>query len=266
MRDQSDNWQIGSLSLTSRLFLGSSQYPDLDVLRRCLQESETELVTVAIRRVDLKALEKSGSLLGLLHELHINILPNTAGCYTAREAVLTAKLAREALGTLRIKLEVIGDDVSLYPDGTETLQAARELVRDGFEVFPYCPDDVVLCQRLADLGCVCVMPLASPIGSGRGLANPFNLALIRRKVKIPVVVDAGLGTASDACRCFEEGADAVLVNSAIARSGHPVLMAAAFRDAARSGRAAHRARRIAIREYAQASTSDAGKIEFYKMK
>lgn len=261
-----DKLRIGSLTLSSRLILGTSQYPDPDVLRRCIEVSATSMVTVAIRRVDLTALDRAGSLLQLMREMVSHLLPNTAGCFTAREAVLTARLAREVLGVSRVKLEVIGDDYSLYPDAVELLAAARELIQDGFEIYPYCPDDVVVCQRLADLGSVCVMPLASPIGSGRGLVNPFNLNMIRQKVQIPIIVDAGLGTASDACLCFEHGADGVLVNSAIAKSGHPVQMAAAFRDACLAGRAAYQAKRIAIKERASASTSDEGKIGLYKYK
>lgn len=260
-----DTLKIGTLELTSRLFLGSSQYPDLDVLSHAIAASHTQLVTVALRRIDTKSAASAGSLLSILSERNVGILPNTAGCYSAREAVLTAKMAREALGISRIKLEVIGDDYSLYPDGAELLNAAQELIREGFEVFPYCPDDVVVCQRLEALGCVCVMPLAAPIGSGRGLANPYNLSLIRHKIKVPVIVDAGLGTASDACMALELGADAVLVNSAIAKSGHPVLMAEAFRDAVNAGRAAYKAKRIVAKDYAEASTPDVGKI-VYKMK
>lgn len=260
-----DTLQIGGLTLNSRLFLGSSQYPDLDTLVRCISESRSELVTVGIRRVDLKS-QNEYSLLGLLKQNNVKLLPNTAGCFTAKEAVFTAKLAREALQTNRIKLEVIGDDYTLYPDSVELLKAAEELVRDGFEVYPYCSDDVVLCQRLIEIGCVCVMPLASPIGSGRGLQNPYNLELIRKKISMPVIVDAGIGTASDACKAMEIGADGVLINTAIAKAGYPVMMATAMRDALVAGRAAYNAKRISVKDYAEASTTDEGRIEMYQMK
>lgn len=255
-----DAFKIGSLTLQSRLFLGTSQYPDLATLAQCIITSATELVTIGIRRVNL-AENGDYSLLGILGKNGVNLLPNTAGCFTAKEAVLTAKLAREALKTDRIKLEVIGDDYTLYPDSVELLLAAKELVKNGFEVYPYVSDDVVICQRLADLGCVCIMPLAAPIGSGRGLQNPYNLELICRKVGVPVIIDAGLGTASDACRALELGASAVLINTAIAKAGFPIQMAAAFREAVSAGRAAHLARRIAIKDCGVASTANTGKIK-----
>lgn len=261
-----DSLKIGSLTLRSRLFLGSAHYPDPATLTACIATSGAQIVTLAVRRLEIsRTRTEDFSLLGMLKKLQVEILPNTAGCFTAHEAVLTAKLAREALQTARVKLEVIGDDHSLYPDGLELLSAARELVRDGFEVLPYCPDDVVLCQRLIDAGCVCVMPLASPIGSGRGLDNPHNLALIRKKIALPVVVDAGLGTASDVARVFELGLDAVLVNTAVARAGFPVLMARALREAALAGRNAFLARRIPVKDHASPSTTDIGKIEFHYM-
>ena len=257
--------QIGSLSLNSRLFLGTSGYPDLNCLKECIQVSGTELVTLSIRRVDLNARENF-SFLGTLQQLPIHFLPNTAGCFTAGEAVLTANLAREALKTNRIKLEVIGDDFSLYPDSVELLKAAETLVKQGFEVYPYCYDDVVLCQRLIDLGCVCVMPLASPIGSGRGIESPARLEMIRKKISAPIVVDAGIGSASDACLAFELGMDAVLVNTAVAKAGYPVSMASALKDAVAAGRNSFLAKRIPKKDYATASTADAGKIKLYQMK
>jgi thiazole synthase len=260
-----DILKIGSLSLTSRLFLGSSQYPDLQALVDCIDISGTELVTVGIRRIDLNTSQRH-SLLGILLDKGVNLLPNTAGCYTAREAILMAELAREALKTNRIKLEVIGDDFTLYPDSIELLKAAEELVKKGFEVYPYAPDDVVICQKLADLGCVCVMPLASPIGSGRGIQNPYNLAQIRKKTSLPLIVDAGIGTASDAAIAMELGADGVLINTAIAKAGHPVMMAESFALAVKSGRLAYLAKRISKKDHAQVSTSDEGKINLYRMK
>ncbi len=259
------NWQIGSLTLTSRVLLGTSGYPDLACLTRCIEISGTELITLGIRRVDLGA-QDSFSFLGTLKNLNVHFLPNTAGCFTAGEAVLTAQLAREALKTNRIKLEVIGDDHSLFPDSVELVKAAETLVKAGFEVYPYCHDDPVLCQRLIDLGCVCVMPLASPIGSGRGLENAKRLELIRKKISQPIIVDAGLGTASDACLALELGIDAVLLNTAVAKAGYPEIMAEAFKNGTQAGRQAFLAKRIPKKDYATASTPDAGKLEFYKMK
>lgn len=259
------NLKIGTLSLTSRLFLGTSGYPDLQCLQACIQESGTELITLGIRRIDLNAQNES-SFLGTLQKSPVNFLPNTAGCFTANEAVLTANLARAALKTNRIKLEVIGDDFSLYPDSVELLKAAETLVQQGFEVYPYCYDDVVLCQRLMDLGCVCVMPLAAPIGSGRGIESPARLEMMRKKISCPIVVDAGIGSASDACLALELGMDAVLVNTAVAKAGYPVSMAIAMKNAVSAGRNSFLAKRIPKKDYAQASTTDVGKIKLYQMK
>lgn len=263
--DSQDTLAIGTLTVRSRLFLGTGGYPDPDTLLKCIDASGCALVTVGIRRIDVSR-DNKYSLLNLLKEKGIPLLPNTAGCYTAKEAVLTAELAREALATNRIKLEVIGDDYTLYPDSVELIIAANTLVKKGFEVYPYCSDDVVICQRLADAGCVCVMPLAAPIGSGRGLQHPYNLSLIRRKVSLPIVIDAGIGTASDACRAMELGMDAVLVNSAIARAGYPIRMAKAMREAVTAGRAAYLARRIPVKDYAEVSTANEGRIEYYGRK
>lgn len=260
------NLQIGTLSLTSRLFLGTSGYPDLNCLKECIQVSQTQLITLGIRRLDLAAAQDGFSFLGTLQNLNVNFLPNTAGCFTANEAVLTANLAKEALKTNRIKLEVIGDDFSLYPDSVELLKAAETLVKQGFEVYPYCYDDVVLCQRLIDLGCVCVMPLAAPIGSGRGIESPTRLEMIRKKINAPIIVDAGIGSASDACLALELGMDAVLLNTAVAKAGYPVNMAQAMRDAIHAGRQSYLAKRIPKKDYAEASTPDAGKIKLYQMK
>lgn len=260
-----DPLQIGSLSLTSRFFLGTANYPDVQTVCDCIDAGKTQLVTVGIRRISLSKNNRH-SFLETIRKTGVHLLPNTAGCYTAREAVLTAHMAREALETSRIKLEVIGDDYTLYPDSVELLKAVEMLVKDSFEVFPYCTDDVVICQRLADLGCACVMPLAAPIGSGRGLQNPYNLELIKRKVSVPVVVDAGIGVPSDACRAMEMGLDAVLINTAVAQAGYPVQMAKAMRDAISAGRSAFLAKRIARKDYAQNSTPDENKIEFYQLK
>ncbi len=262
-----DTWTVGGLTLASRVLLGTSRYPSLRALLDSIDASGTELVTVAVRRLDLT--DPASSLLDALRERAeagaasrpLHLLPNTAGCFTAREAVLTAQLGREALATDRVKLEVIGDDETLYPDAVQLLKAAAELVADGFEVFAYCGDDPVTARKLADLGCAAVMPLASPIGSGRGLANPYVLALIRDLLPdVPLVVDAGLGTASDAARAMELGYDGVLLNSAVAGAEHPAQMAAAMRHAVAGGRLARGAGRIPVRTFAQASTPDAGRL------
>ena len=253
-----DPWTVAGLTLGSRVLLGTSRYPSLQVLLDCLDASGAELVTVAVRRVDLE----EESLLGALRARGVHFLPNTAGCYTAREAVLTAQLAREALETDLVKLEVIGDDETLYPDAVELLRAAGQLVADGFQVLAYCGDDPITAKRLADLGCAAVMPLAAPIGSGMGLVNPYALRIIRETLPdVPLVVDAGLGTASDAARAMELGYDGVLLNTAVAGAEHPALMAAAVRHAVEAGRLAFRAGRIPRRLYARASTPSTGLIE-----
>jgi len=227
---------------------------------KALDESATELVTVAIRRVNLD--EDSGAhFMEMLREGDYHVLPNTAGCYTAREAILVAELAREALETDFIKLEVIGDDETLYPDVEQLLTAARTLVVEGFEVLAYANDDPVTCRKLADIGCAAVMPLAAPIGSGAGVLNPYTLRLIREHVPDCVlVVDAGIGTASDAATAMELGYDAVLVNTAVARAEHPVLMARAMRYAVEAGRDAFLAGRVPKRDMAKASTPWEGKV------
>lgn len=258
-----DPWTVGGLTLQSRVLLGTSRYPSLQTLLDSIDASGTELVTVAVRRLDLDG--GGASLLDALRERAgarpLHLLPNTAGCFTAREAVLTAQLAREALGTDRVKLEVIGDDETLYPDAVQLLQAASALVADGFEVFAYTSDDPVTARKLADVGCAAVMPLASPIGSGRGLANPYALRLLRDLLPdVPLVVDAGIGTASDAALAMEMGYDGVLLNTAVAGAQHPARMAAAMRHAVRAGRLAHGAGRIPRRTFAQPSTPDAGRI------
>lgn len=250
---------IAGKSFNSRLLMGSALFPNQRVMLEALTVSQCEIVTVAIRRINLSSPQHGVS--ELLRQTQYHLLPNTAGCFTAAEAVLTAELAREALQTNWVKLEVIGDRDTLYPDSTELLNAAAQLIAKGFIVLPYAPDDVVVCQRLADLGCAAVMPLASPIGSGQGIANPYNLVLIRSKVAIPVIIDAGIGTASDAALAMELGADAVLLNSAVARANDPVLMAQAMRDAISAGRAAFRAGRIPKKFYAESASPLAGKIQ-----
>jgi thiazole synthase len=216
-------------------------------------------VTVALRRIDPGA---RGSLVDVLAAAGVQLLPNTAGCHTARDAVLTARLAREAFATDWIKLEVIGDEDTLLPDAPELLRAAEELVDEGFVVLPYTTDDPVLARRLADIGCAAVMPLGSPIGSGMGIRNPYNIALLREAVAVPVVLDAGIGTASDAALAMELGCDAVMAASAIARAEDPVRMAAAMRAAVQAGRLAHAAGRIPRRTFASASSPADGIAQF----
>lgn len=249
-----DVFEIAGRTFSSRLLMGTGQYRSLDLLDRAMQASGADLVTVAIRRVDLGALDGE-STLGVLRQGGYFLLPNTAGCYTARDAILTAELAREALETNWIKLEVIGDDETLMPDAVELLQAAAELVRRGFVVLPYTNDDPITARKLRDVGCAAVMPLGSPIGSGMGIRNPYNLRIIREQLcDIPVILDAGVGTASDAALAMELGCDAVLLSSAVSAARDPVAMAEAMRLAVRSGRLAHRAGRMPRRLHAQASS------------
>jgi thiazole synthase len=246
---------IAGRTLRSRLLLGTGGFPSLAIMAEAIAASGSELVTVALRRVDPAS---RGSLIEVLAEAGVELLPNTAGCYTARDAVLTARLAREAFQTDWIKLEVIGDEDTLLPDAPELLRAAEQLVDDGFVVLPYTTDDPVLARRLADVGCAAVMPLGSPIGSGMGIRNPYNIALIRQAVDVPVVLDAGIGTASDAALAMELGCDAVLAASAISRAQDPVAMARAMRAAVHAGRLARGAGRIPRRLYATASSPDIG--------
>jgi thiazole synthase len=250
-------WTVGEHSFTSRLIVGTGKYVDFPTMQACHQASGTELVTVAIRRVDLTA-PKGENIREFLDPARITILPNTAGCYTVDEAVVTARLARELLGTDLIKLEVIGDPRTLFPDPEGTLEAARILVQDGFTVLPYCMDDPVICQRLEEIGCAAVMPLAAPIGSGLGIRNPYNLAIILEYAKIPVIVDAGVGTASDAAVAMELGVTALLMNTAIACADDPVKMALAMKAGTDAGRLAHEAGRIPRKLYATASSPLSG--------
>jgi len=254
-----DALQIGGLTLGSRLLLGTGGFPSLELMAHAIEASGTELVTVALRRVGSGPQNSgAGSLVATLAAAGVALLPNTAGCHTARDAVLTARLAREAFETDLIKLEVIGDEDTLLPDAPELLRAAEELVDDGFVVLPYTTDDPVLARRLVDVGCAAVMPLGSPIGSGMGIRNPYNIALVREAVEVPVVLDAGIGTASDAALAMELGCDAVLAASAIARAADPVAMARAMRAAVAAGRLARGAGRIPRRLYARASTPNEG--------
>lgn len=236
------------------LILGTGGANSLAALEEAIVASETTLVTVALRRVDVAG----PGLLPMLDRLGVRVLPNTAGCYTAGDAVKTAKMAREAFETDLIKLEVIGDERTLLPDGVELLRAAEALVADGFRVLPYTSDDPILARRLADAGCDAVMPAGSPIGSGLGISNPHHIELIVQSVDVPVVLDAGIGTASDAARAMELGCSAVLIASAITRSDDPAAMAAAMRHAVTAGRLARVAGRIPRRFHALASTPDDG--------
>jgi thiazole synthase len=250
-----DQLVIAGEAFDSRLLLGTGGVPSLEVLERAVRASGTELVTVALRRVEASA---SASMMTVLDRCGVRLLPNTAGCRTAREAVLTARLAREAFGTDWVKLEVIGDEHTLLPDAVELLDAAEQLVDDGFRVFAYTTDDPVLGRRLADAGCAAVMPLGSPIGSGLGIRNPHNIALLREAVSVPVVLDAGIGTASDAALAMELGCDAVLLASAVTRARDPERMALAMRQAVEAGRLASGAGRIPRRWHAEASTQFEG--------
>jgi thiazole synthase len=240
---------------TSRMIMGTGGVSSLEALELAVAASGAELATVAMRRIDPTA---KGSVLDVLHRLGVRVLPNTAGCYTAGEAVLTAKLGREALSTNWVKLEVIGDERTLLPDVVELLEAAERLVDEGFVVLPYTNDDPVLARRLEQVGCAAVMPLGSPIGSGLGIRNPHNIALIVEGASVPVVLDAGVGTASDAAVAMELGCDAVMVASAVTRAQSPAGMAAAMAKAVEAGRLAWRSGRIPRRFHAEASTSFEG--------
>lgn len=252
----SDPFPIAGVTLGSRLFLGTAGYPNQRILVDAVAASGSEVVTMSIRRISLD--RRGSDTINLLKGLRF--LPNTAGCETARDAVLTAELAREALNTNWIKVEVIGDRETLYPDVTELLDATRQLVDAGFVVLPYCTDDPVICQRLADLGAAAVMPMGSLIGSGMGVANPANLELICRRSAVPVIVDAGIGTASDATIAMELGAAGVLLNTAIAKSDDPVTMALSMRHAVEAGRLAYRAGRIPRRGRAEPSSPQLGLV------
>jgi thiazole synthase len=245
---------IAGTALGSRLILGTGGATSHTALEQAIRESGTELVTVALRRLDPAA----PSLLDVLRRCGVRILPNTAGCFTAAEAVKLAHLAREAFDTTWVKLEVIGDEDTLLPDAVELLRAAETLVSDGFTVLPYTTDDPILARRLADAGCAAVMPLGAPIGSGLGIRNPHNIALIRDLVAVPVILDAGIGTASDAALAMELGCDGVLLASAVTRAEEPAVMARAMRLAVEAGHLAHRAGRIPRRLHATASSPTGG--------
>jgi len=252
-RPQTSALTIAGRTYRSRLLVGTGKYRDFAETAQALEESGAEIVTVAIRRISLER-GKGSSLLDHIDPQRYVLLPNTAGCYTAEDAILTARLAREALGTSLVKLEVIGDPKTLFPDNRGLLQAAETLVKDGFTVLPYCSDDPVLCKQLEELGCPAVMPLAAPIGSGLGIRNPYNLRIILETVGVPVIVDAGVGTASDVAVAMELGVDGVLLNTAIAGAKDPIRMARAMRLAVEAGRLAYEAGRIQKKLYATASS------------
>ena len=253
---------IAGRSFASRLIVGTGKYKDVEETERAIDASGAEIVTVALRRVDL-ADKSGGSLMSLLTRKKgtWTLLPNTAGCFTADEAVRTLRLARELGIADLVKLEVIGDPKTLYPDNEQTLEAAKILVKEGFVVLPYCIDDPIICRKLEDAGCAAVMPLAAPIGSGLGIRNPHNLSIILEHAKVPVIVDAGVGTASDAAIAMELGCDGVLMNTAIAHAKDPVMMAEAMREAVRAGRKARLAGRMPRARYANASSPTSGLIE-----
>jgi len=250
-----ETWTLGDREWSSRLIAGTGGFRSLDQMADALTAAGTEIVTVALRRIDPGA---GGSVLEVLDRLGLFVLPNTAGCYTARDAVRTAKLAREAFQTDWVKLEVIGDDRTLFPDAVELVDAAEQLVADGFTVLPYTNDDPILARRLEAVGCVAVMPLGSPIGSGAGIRNPYNIAIITERAEVPVILDAGIGTASDAALALELGCSAVLAASAIFGAAEPTMMARALRAAVEAGYLARSAGRIPQRTYAEPSTAYEG--------
>ena len=250
-----ETWTLGDREWSSRLIAGTGGFRSLEQMESALSAAGTEIVTVALRRIDPT---QQGSVLDVIDKLGLFALPNTAGCYTARDAVRTAKLAREAFGTDWIKLEVIGDDRTLFPDAVELVQAAEQLVGEGFTVLPYTNDDPILARRLEGVGCAAVMPLGSPIGSGAGIRNPYNIAIITERAEVPVILDAGIVTASDAALAMELGCSAVLAASAIFGAAEPTVMARALRAAVEAGHLARTAGRIPQRTYAEPSTAYEG--------
>ena len=251
--------KIGDKTFHSRLIVGTGKYKDFNETREAIEISGAEMVTLAVRRIELD--KNKDSILNYLDPKKYTFLPNTAGCYSVGEAVMTCELAREAgLGNI-VKVEVIGDEKTLFPDNEATLEASKLLIKDGFHVLPYCTDDVVLCKKLEDAGCSAVMPLAAPIGSGLGIRNPYNIKLILQAVKCPVIIDAGVGTASDASRAMELGVDGILMNTAIAGAKDPLKMSMAMKMAVECGRMAYDAGRIPRKLYASASSPMDGLID-----
>lgn len=252
---EQQNLSVAGVEYKSRLIIGSGKYKDFQENLAALEESEAEIITVAIRRVNLGQNADEPSLLDVISPEKYTILPNTAGCYTADDAVRTCRMARELLdGHKLVKLEVLGDQKTLYPNVTETISAAETLVKDGFDVMVYTSDDPLVAKRLEEIGCVAVMPLGAPIGSGLGIRNPYNIRMILENASVPIIVDAGVGTASDASIAMELGCDGVLMNTAIAEAKNPVLMASAMKKAVESGREAYLAGRMPRRLYASASS------------
>lgn len=259
MNKHKEFMKIGDKTFHSRLIVGTGKYKDFNETRKAIEISGAEMVTLAVRRIELD--KNKDSILNYLDPKKYTFLPNTAGCYSVNEAVMTCELAREAgLGNI-VKVEVIGDEKTLFPDNEATLEASKLLIKDGFHVLPYCTDDVVLCKKLEDAGCSAVMPLAAPIGSGLGIRNPYNIKLILQAVKCPVIIDAGVGTASDASRAMELGVDGILMNTAIAGAKDPLKMSMAMKMAVESGRMAYDAGRIPRKLYASASSPMDGLID-----
>jgi thiazole synthase len=254
-----DELRVGTHTFKSRLILGSGKYATPELMNRALEASGCDVVTVALRRVDLK--NPKDPILGFLDTKKYKLLPNTAGCYTAEDAMRTARLARELWGTDLVKLEVIGDKETLYPDLEQLVQATKILVKEGFTVMPYTSDDLVTALKLVDAGAPCVMPLGGPIGSGMGIVNPINIQIMINRLKVPVIVDAGVGTASDVSVAMEMGAAGVLLNTGVALAKDPVKMATAVRHALAAGRLAFEAGRIPKKLYASPSSPDSGRIE-----
>lgn len=255
INQSADVFTVAAHAFHSRLLIGTGKYKDLDETRRAVEASGAEIVTVAVRRTNIGQKKDEPNLLEVLPPSKYTILPNTAGCYTAEDAVRTCRLARELLdGRTLVKLEVLGDQKTLYPNVTETLQAAATLVKDGFEVMVYTTDDPLIAKRLEELGCAAVMPLGAPLGSGLGIRNPYNILTIVENAHVPILVDAGVGTASDATIAMELGCDGVLMNSAIAHAKNPVLMASAMKKAIEAGREAFLAGRMPKKRFASASS------------
>lgn len=254
-QNTADTLSIAGKTYSSRLLVGTGKYKDMDETRRAVEASGAQIITVAIRRTNLGQDPNQPNLLDVLPPSRYTYLPNTAGCYSAEDAVRTCRLARELLdGHDLVKLEVLGDEKTLYPDIPQTLQAAEILIKDGFKVMVYTNDDPIIARRFAEMGCVAVMPLAAPIGSGLGIRNPYNIRFIVEEAKVPIIVDAGVGTASDAAIAMELGCDGVLMNTAIALATHPVLMAGAMKKAIEAGREAYRAGRMPRRQYGSPSS------------
>ena len=266
MNNNNDTWEIGGQTINSRLLIGSALYPSPANMEEAIKESGSQIVTVALRRQS--AGENAGNnFWNIIKALNIHVLPNTAGCHSAKEAITTAQMAREVFGTNWIKLEVIGDQYNLQPDPFETVKAAETLIKEGFEVFPYTTDDLVVAKRLADVGCKILMPWGSPIGSGQGLMNPLNLKAIRKQFpELKLIVDAGIGKPSDAVEAMQLGYDGVLLNSAIALAQDPIKMAQAFKHAVEAGRLGYQAGAMQQREFASPSTPTVGTPFWHQFK